>query len=547
MREKKGFLYLNGIAIIFLNITEVLIFLALSKYIQFLDNPDDFKSDFLFFIFTHDVYKNTFWIALVVYSIASKLILSYCVVHTGNKLGVMLSAELFDRVISGPYKKFNGFPSSSLLSMIVTQPIAISNSIFIPFLYLISSLILLVLLLFAGIITLGVLLLLIFLLIAVIYGIVYFWSKRAINKISQIQKLKQELALELAQESIDGYRYLQNKTLFKHMSNSFRNTQAEYRNGVTTSKFLSRAPRSVIEGLVIAVFVALVDVGNGPTDVTFNQAFLLPTLFLTLRIVPAIERCFSSIIQINTASNVLIGVTDIFKDRSWTSCTDMGFRDDPKFFEGKLINSKSKEIVIRNLNFSYEGRQIFKNFSCAIKVGKVNVITGESGSGKSTLLDILTGLVSPERIEVYVDSELVAGGLLSIETFEYVPQKQYIFNGTVLQNMFLRFEDNDFSSQECAEAERILSNLELSNIICLNDFLINNASKLSGGQRQRLGLSRSLISKKEIIIIDEGLGAVSSKMRSKIIDLYVKEKKTVIIVTHDTDLIKNAQHLITLY
>lgn len=173
-------------------------------------------------------------------------------------------------------------------------------------------------------------------------------------------------------------------------------------------------------------------------------------------------------------------------------------------------------------------------------------IIGKSGSGKSTLLNMIGSLDYPSRGEIYLDntniSLLEESDLAQIrgKKIGFVFQSFNLINSmTALENVMLpmTFQEVD-ASEKIKRAKKILNDVDMSHR------LNNLPTELSGGERQRVAVARSLANDPEVIIADEPTGNLDTKTGKMIMSLFNrihKEGKTVIIVTHDLDLVKRTR------
>jgi putative ABC transport system ATP-binding protein len=193
------------------------------------------------------------------------------------------------------------------------------------------------------------------------------------------------------------------------------------------------------------------------------------------------------------------------------------------------------------------------NINVEIKSGEFIGILGKSGSGKSTLMYILGLLEKPSSGVVYIQGKLASSlsdqeiSRLRNRTVGFIFQQfNLILKLTVLENILLpALYRNYANSQEALEYGNFL--LERFGILEKKNSFPN---QLSGGQQQRVAIARALINKPEIIIADEPTGNLDSKTGQQIMDLldeiHQKEKKTIILVTHDTQVAKRAKRLLYL-
>ncbi len=194
--------------------------------------------------------------------------------------------------------------------------------------------------------------------------------------------------------------------------------------------------------------------------------------------------------------------------------------------------------------------EVLKGVSFVINKEDFVVVLGPSGSGKSTLLNIMSCLDVPTKGDVFLDEKNVSA--FSEDELAEVRGKKigFVFQQfnllphlTALQNVILPTIFRGMSLEAKKEqAKEILSSVGLSSR------LNHKPSELSGGEKQRVAISRALINDPEIIVADEPTGNVDSKTGEHIMkllqELNKKEKRTVIVVTHDTDLKQFANQII---
>lgn len=191
------------------------------------------------------------------------------------------------------------------------------------------------------------------------------------------------------------------------------------------------------------------------------------------------------------------------------------------------------------------------NISLNIDVGDFLTVMGPSGSGKSTLLYVLGGLSHPKQGKVWIDEIDIYS--LSIEQLadfrkEYIG---FIFQSfhlvpylTVLENVLIPLAISDYSKTEKFDnADKILDKVGLYK---KKKRLPN---ELSGGEQQRVAIARALVNYPPIILADEPTGNLDGHTSKEIMELFSKlneENLTIIMVTHDRNNQKFAQHCITL-
>ena len=210
-------------------------------------------------------------------------------------------------------------------------------------------------------------------------------------------------------------------------------------------------------------------------------------------------------------------------------------------------------IEIKNINkFFGEGEneiQVLKNISIEIKKGDFVSIIGQSGSGKSTLMNIIGCLDKASSGQYFVDGEEVSRlnsdelSELRKKKFGFIFQKYHLLSSLNAQeNVALpAIYAGIPSSQRLKRAKKLLNKLELETK------LKNKPNQLSGGQQQRVSIARALMNGGEIILADEPTGALDSKSGERVMQILTqlhREGHTIILVTHDKDIARQANRII---
>ncbi len=193
--------------------------------------------------------------------------------------------------------------------------------------------------------------------------------------------------------------------------------------------------------------------------------------------------------------------------------------------------------------------QALKNINLTINKGEFLAITGPSGSGKSTLMNILGLLDSPSSGSYELDgsdvSKLGENDLATIrnrkigfvfQSFNLLPRTSALDNVS-LPLIYAGVTEKDRLS-------RAKQSLE---IVGLADKLGSTPSQLSGGQQQRVAIARALVTNPELILADEPTGNLDTKNSEEIMKIFHslhKNKKTIILITHELDVAKNAPRII---
>jgi len=184
-----------------------------------------------------------------------------------------------------------------------------------------------------------------------------------------------------------------------------------------------------------------------------------------------------------------------------------------------------------------------KNIDLTINKNEFVVIIGPSGSGKSTLLNLIGSLDYPSKGTIKLDGQNIAqldeSELAQIrgQKIGFVFQSFHLIQSmTALENVMLPLTFQNMSAREKQKQA-----IDILTKVGLKSRMTHLPSELSGGENQRVAIARALANNPEVVIADEPTGNLDQATRKKIMDLllniYKNEGKTVIIVTHDRELV----------
>ncbi len=198
-------------------------------------------------------------------------------------------------------------------------------------------------------------------------------------------------------------------------------------------------------------------------------------------------------------------------------------------------------IDINNISFDYAGKKIFTNFNLKIKKGEKIAIFGKSGSGKSTLIKLILGFYNISKGDILINGKKLQDYDLKKlrKEISVVNQNIKLFDSTLYDNIVYGINRNISKH----EVNQVLKDLKIDIFKNLDDGIDSNVgyngSKLSGGQKQVVNFLRSYLKDKKIMIMDEPTSALDSKTKDIILKIIKRlNNKTVIIITHDDDVLK---------
>jgi sulfonate transport system ATP-binding protein len=181
-------------------------------------------------------------------------------------------------------------------------------------------------------------------------------------------------------------------------------------------------------------------------------------------------------------------------------------------------------IALRALSKAFGGREVLRSLDLTIEAGEFVVVVGRSGGGKSTLLRLIAGLEQPSAGAVAIDGRPVAGtqraARMMFQDPRLLPWQRVIGNVGIARGPNWR-----------AQA------LAALNAVGLADRAEDWPRILSGGQRQRVALARALVSRPNILLLDEPFGALDALTRAEmhqlLANLWRDQGFTAVLITHD--------------
>lgn len=208
------------------------------------------------------------------------------------------------------------------------------------------------------------------------------------------------------------------------------------------------------------------------------------------------------------------------------------------------------EAIKKSFNIGKENElEILHGINFDVNEGEFVSVVGQSGSGKSTFMNII-GLLDRQTSGYYELNKVDISKLKDSELSSYRSKKI----GFVFQNFNLIPRSNALKNVELPmtyaglpKKERAERAEKLLEIVGMKDRMNHLPNELSGGQKQRVAIARSMANNPDIILADEPTGALDSKTGRTVMDLFHKlnevEKRTIIIITHNLELAKEATRI----
>lgn len=189
-------------------------------------------------------------------------------------------------------------------------------------------------------------------------------------------------------------------------------------------------------------------------------------------------------------------------------------------------------LTARDVTVRFGETLAIERASLTVEAGEMVALLGPSGCGKSTLLNVLAGLIEPQQGKILIDDEPVPKRLGRLA---YMPQRDALLPWrTVLDNVTLAAEIEGAGRQAARERA-----CELLPRFGLDGFGDRLPATLSGGMRQRAAFLRTVLTGRQIMLLDEPFGALDALtrrvMQEWLLDLWNDLGHTILMVTHDVE------------
>lgn len=368
----------------------------------------------------------------------------------------------------------------------------------------------------------------------------------AIPKFKVYQKILDKIN-SITRENLTGIKVIRALNKQKYEENKFERSNEKLKN---TDIYISKviAFQQPVVNLVFnlsAVLIIFIGVSNLHTDMSYlgrmiafsqySAQVLMSFLFLTF--------LFVMIPRGNVSSK---RISEVLETKSQIT------------FKDQMTETPSEvpSVEFKHVTFSYgkKSEAIIEDISFVAKAGQTTAFIGSTGSGKSTLINLVPRFFDATEGEVLINNlnikEYTENALM--DKIGYVPQKGYLFTGTVRSNILYGVENLKKSELDArmrhaakiAQAEEFITKLKDQ----YDAPISQGGTNVSGGQRQRLAIARALAKQPEILIFDDAFSALDMKTDKKLReDLKSEIKDTVVlIVAQRISTIKEAEQIIVL-
>lgn len=373
----------------------------------------------------------------------------------------------------------------------------------------------------------------------IIYGIVFYCIplyKKVQNKLDRVS--------QKTRENLVGVRVIRAFSKQNVETREFDEVSEDLLHTQATVGRISALMNPLTYIVVNVAIIAIIWFGGIEVNIgSLTQGEVIALVNYMSQILLALITMSLLIVSLTKATASIARVNEVF-DRT-TSIVD-----------GSVVidNMEKSEVKVsfKDVSFSYENDSdtSLSDLSFEIKPGETIGIIGGTGAGKTTLVNLIARFYDVTKGALLVDGINVKDYKLSTlrGKIGIVPQKAVLFKGTIRDNM--KWGKKDATDEEIYEALDIAQAREFvdSKAGGLDEEISQGGKNLSGGQRQRLTIARALVSKPEILILDDSASALDYATDAKLRKAIATKTKgmTVFIVSQRATTIKNADRIIVL-
>ena len=450
------------------------------------------------------------------------------------KVAYNLSSEysllLSEFYILGNYLDFKKQKKSSIIKEIIFVANDFVANILLSINTILSEITLLLIIFLIGLYFYFTITLMIVTITGLIIFISNYYNRKVINTINNTRSKYYDENISNLTNLLNGYMSIKSPDLLNHFLDTFHKSNKNLNNNYAVLHAKKTNNSKQTEILMVLMLCGVFLIIHFFSFSEMNTAVFLSVFgALFFKAIPAINKLNIGITNLNAHKYSL----DILEKKMSviskidSNITPLQFND---------------SIKLKDVSFYYQKNEpILENISLTINKGSFTAISGVSGVGKTTLLNIISKLIDPLSGTIYLD-EIEITNINKYNYFKlitYLTQRPFIYEGTILENLFLK--STVFDEDNLTE---LLKSLDLFNTIeqlpeKLNTYIGNDGSNLSGGQLQRLCIARAILHKPQILVLDEATNNLDKETERKVLQFLKafskKTNTTIISVSHHVE------------
>lgn len=511
------------IELFFMSLIYMITTISFSFYLKLLFDLISSPINYLLFIFI-------FFMLIYILKIITNYLRTKLLIFINEKIDISINMDVYKKVLNLPYQYYRNRTTGEIISKIsdlekIRQ--LINNLILTLFMDLPLTI-------FSAIVLyiLNTKMFLLSIIVLIFYVLIFIVSKHFLSEKTDDYYEKKAGMTSYMYESINGFETVKGLNIENKVIRNFEEKYVSYlKKTVSLDNFINNQNliKEIVSSIseVIIMYYGILLVING----TISFGTLIAFNSISMFFFSPIRNIISLDLSIEEAKKAIKKVYEMFEN------------DKPKLLDKEL----NGDIKISNLSYIYNyDNKVLKNINLSIKEGEKVVITGKSGSGKSTLLKIIMKYYDVKRDKVIIGNDDINDIENIRSSISYISQNEILFTDSLYNNINL--DNNDSYKFIDIVKDCFVDEIIKDNKLGFNMIIEENGFNISGGQRQRIILSRVLLSKFNILLIDEGLNQVDVNLERKILkNIFERFKeKTIIFISHRLENLDLYDHLIEL-
>lgn len=293
-----------------------------------------------------------------------------------------------------------------------------------------------------------------------------------------------------------------------------------YEKKYSTVEFMA----GIIEGILLEGFLSIIIIGYGSYLISIDK-IPFNSLLMILQLSTGYTFLFSSV------TSLYRGLQGLLLSKEKVS----EFIQENPIEDAHVIAEDLERIIFDHCSLGYNDKNIIENFNLSFNFPDNYILSGDNGRGKSTIMKSVIGILPPKKGRVLLnDHDLYKENISFGTRMSYIPQNTYIFNDTLRNNILLgrKMEENElFNILSFVGFDNYLNKIDRN-----LDYLLDvDSIALSEGEKKRLAVSRALISRPEVLLIDEFDSNLDEKSMLELLNKLTTEYSC-IIITHNSSL-----------
>ncbi|OOZ51862.1 ABC transporter ATP-binding protein [Solemya velum gill symbiont] len=474
-----------------------------------------------------------------------RILLLYIQTRLSHATGADFSIDIYRRTLYQPYSIHVVRNSSEVIAGIAQKANSVVGFTLFPLLTIISSVMMLLTILFAliaidpfvALSSIGG--------FSIIYVVVINVTRHRLKKDSQTISKQQNQVIKALQEGLGGIRDVLIDGTQKTYCNNYRKADLSLRRARANVSIIGMVPRYGIESFGMILIASLAYTLAIAESGIAGAIPVLGALALgAQRLLPILQQGYQGYSAMRGGRAELHDALDLLEQRL-PQHADEPFPVPMQF---------KQHIRLENLTFRYseDGPIVLKNIDLTIPKGSRFGFIGTTGSGKSTLLDILMALLHPTDGKMWIDHiEITENNHRAWQAhIAHVPQVIFLADTTITENIAFgipKEEIDHYRVREAARQAQIAGTIESWDR--KYDTLVGERGvRLSGGQRQRIGIARALYKKADVIVFDEATSALDNETEREVMNAIdcISDEITILIVAHRLTTLSSCTQVIEL-